>query len=87
MKHILEKSVVGTYFHMFISLVTMFAVFFISRVYVSNDITIIGWIIDAVITGVISLLLVGITGFVLYREDFRFMCDKLLKVFRKKLGK
>lgn len=87
MKHILNKNVTSTYFHMFMSLLIMFAVYFVSRFYVSVDITIIGWIIDAIVTGIIAVVLVGILDFVLYKEDFIFMCDKLMKVFRKKLGK
>lgn len=87
LKHILDSEVKNTYFHMFISLAIMFIVYFISRFYVRDAVSVVVWIIDAFITGIIALILVSLVDYLIYRDDFKFMCDKLLRVFKKKMGK
>ena len=87
LKHILDSEVKNTYFHMFISLAIMFIVYFISKFYVRDAVSVVVWIVDAFITGIIALILVSLVDYLIYRDDFKFMCDKLLRVFKKKMGK
>lgn len=86
-KHILDENVNGTYFHMLVSLMIMFIVYSVSRFYVRNSVTVFMWAVDAMITGIIAVILVGAVDYLLYKDDFKFMCDKLLRVFKKKMGK
>ena len=84
---IVKRNPVHTYIHIGITLLTVFVVYRISLLYMGNISNYIEWLIYAVITGIISLIITVIVDFVLYREDFMKTLDKIFKVLLKKKGK
>jgi len=84
-KNVIKRNPIKQYKHMFISLLTIAVVYFISRIYMGNINSYFVWLIYASITGIIALAITVIIDYILYKDSFVEAVNKILRTIGKKL--